>query len=1061
MAATNSQQPADSADRLVALTEASRRLGLEVSWLRRLAARGDFPAHRVGSTWVIASRDLDAYLADRQRRGGEHTQSTRPATTAPVHTALPPTTSAPDWMVPPASSISSPILIGRQRELARLVEAATSPPSVTLIEGEAGVGKSRLIAEMASRAQHTGTLILIGRCHLVREPLLLGPMLDALRATGPRLATAHLDPVAGALSPLLPELAGLLPPRPPSLGDPLAQRHLMFRAVATLLGSVGPVACVLEDLQWADDITLDLLRYLTGQMPRSLAVIVSYQREQLEPRSPVLMLTGRPFPGVSASTIHVEPLSTTEVGELVAAILRTQPVPDAVSADLHASTGGIPFAVEEVVRVMRERHPTIALSGRLARGTIADLPVPSPVRALTLQRASMLRHDARRIVEAAAVVGTPAPIETLRAIAGLSADRATRALAEALGVAMLVETAPRRYGFRHALAAQAMYDGIAAPERQRLHLKAAAALEHEDPRPVALLARHYEYGERPQEWVACAESAADMAASRLDDWAAARFLVAALGAPGIGVTTRARMTLKLAVSALSANVAQTQTVALIQRVLDEPGVKATVRGQLRANLGLLLAELGDATAGYREQAHSVAELRRRPDLAALVMGNLALPGSPEGHEREHRRWQRQAVINAERSRSPWIEFVVATVAVAMSVWFGDVDAWDAVAALPWSSESAPYQRQLLWLASQLAGASCYLGHDERARSLLADAERLAAETIWDRFRPLRETCALLLRWSSADWSGLAAAAADHAEAMRTELPFMAAVADMVIGNLQLAKGEFTLAEATLTRACDASLAGGLAPVMSEASAGLTRVRLALGDLAGAVEYAQRALAVVERKGTWPWAAAVAPEAVDALLRCGRADEASDLTARFAKGVRGRDATAAIAALSWCRGHLAEHAGRRGAAVQAYARAEIAYADVPRPYSTARLRARRGAVLLDCGDPAGADLLVAALARFDTLGAVHDADATRQVLRGHDVVVGRRRTGRRGYGSELSPQEQRVADLAAQGHQDTEIAQRLFLSVRTVEHHMENVRRKLGIRTRAALITRWLRVGDDK
>src|SRR5262249_10296653 len=155
-------------------------------------------------------------------------------------------------------------------------------------------------------------------------------------------------------------------------------------------------------------------------------------------------------------------------------------------------------------------------------------------------------------------------------------------------------------------------------------------------------------------------------------------LVAALGSPAVGGPTRARMTLKLARSSLGAHVAQAETVQLLRQALDEPGLPVAEVGTLRANLGLLLAELGDASSGYEEMAGAVGSLRRRPGLAALLMGNLAMPGAAKGHEREHRRWLRRAIAQAERSGDPQIELITATVAVATSVWFGDTDAWEAV-----------------------------------------------------------------------------------------------------------------------------------------------------------------------------------------------------------------------------------------------------------------------------------------------------------------------------------------------------------------------------------------------
>lgn len=179
------------------------------------------------------------------------------------------------------------MLVGRGDELELLLEAARRPPSLVVVEGEAGVGKSRLVAEpvgagapdVAVSHRRVGRRVLIGHCHRLREPFPLGPVLEALRGLAGDPPAGKLDPVVGALRGLLPELAARLPPSPGRLGDPRAERHRVFRAVVELIDALGPAVVVLEDLHWADEATVELLDFLACRQPSGLCLALTYRRE--------------------------------------------------------------------------------------------------------------------------------------------------------------------------------------------------------------------------------------------------------------------------------------------------------------------------------------------------------------------------------------------------------------------------------------------------------------------------------------------------------------------------------------------------------------------------------------------------------------------------------------------------------------------------------------------------------------------------------------------------------------------------------------------------------------
>ncbi len=288
-----------------------------------------------------------------------------------------------------AGRLSAPALIGREGELGRLLEAVLSPPSLVMVEGEAGIGKSRLVTEALAASALQETRVLLGNCHPLREPFLLGPVVEALRAIDFEPPTRALNPVAGALRPLLPELADMLPPEPPPIEDPRAQRHRIFRALTEVIGSVSPTVCVFEDVHWADEGTLEFLTFLLTQPPEGLSVVVTYRSQDMPPSSPLAALPACLAREALESRILLEPLSVQDAGKLVAALLESSSVSEELAAYLHEQTAGIPFALEEVVRLLRDRDELKLVDG-WKTVELEQLEVPLAVRDSMRERMASL-----------------------------------------------------------------------------------------------------------------------------------------------------------------------------------------------------------------------------------------------------------------------------------------------------------------------------------------------------------------------------------------------------------------------------------------------------------------------------------------------------------------------------------------------------------------------------------------------------------------------------------------------------------------------------------------------
>ena len=945
--------------------------------------------------------------------------------------------------------LTSPVLVGREQELGLLIQAAAHPPAVAVVEGEAGVGKTRLVREVLAQPELVDRRTLIGECQPLREPFPFGPVIEALRGAQDVLPAHELGAVAGALRPLLPELSEQLPPALEPLGDARAERHRIFRAILELLRALGPTICVLEDLHWSDEGTGDLLRFLVSQLPDELSLVLTYRREDIPSSSPLVGLTSRLPAHIVGTRLSLSPLRPAEVRELVASILQVDDVSDEFALHLHERTLGLPFAVEEVLRLLADRRDLVQRDGRWARRMLGELEVPAAIRDSILERLAGLSPDARRVTEAAAVAGVACSGELVRGVAGLPTERAARGLCEALSLGLLREEEDGRLGFLHALGGQAVYEAIGGPERQRQHLRAARQLERgPEPLPLAQIAHHYGRANLPRKWIRYAEAAADLAMSLGNEPAACYLLADALGCPDASPAARARMAVKLGRAAVS-SLDHGEALAVLRRVLDDGALPSGVRGEVRLYVGLLLDnQAGEVSAGLSEIARAVPELRRRPGLAARAMSVLAVPVSTEGHLAEHLAWMSRALETAGRARDPVLRTAVLVNRATLLMLVGDAEAWRAVLDVPQDGRSVEERRHLVRASVNLAHACTFIGHYPHAESFLGRGRELLAAGIDPYFAVALESTSVLLDWARGQWAGLEARARKLSQAAE-EVPLVFTEAELVLGHLLVARGELLEARAHLGSAREAGWTGGSVPVVAAAAGALARLDLARGDAEAAAEQALAALELVRAKGIWVWAAEVAPVTVEALLASGREDEAARIVREVARGLRRRDAPGAFAALSACRALLVGGEGRAEQSARAFARAERAWLALPRPYEAARCREERALLLLSSGQQRGKDLLLSALETFAALGATWDAARVRRSLREHGVARPWR-GGRRGYGDRLSPREEEVARLAARGQTNREIAEALVLSPRTVQDHVAKAMRKLGVESRKAL-----------
>jgi DNA-binding CsgD family transcriptional regulator/tetratricopeptide (TPR) repeat protein len=944
--------------------------------------------------------------------------------------------------------LSSPVLIGRGEEIELLVRTVARPPALVLLEGEAGVGKSRLVAELLTAPEVAPLRHVVGQCHPLREPFPLGPVLDGLRSSGP-LPLTQLSPLCGALRALLPELSEQLPESPIPLTDARAERHRVFRATVELFAASAPLVLVLEDLHWADETTMDFLVFLLAQGLPNLSVVATYRREDVTSGSTLLGLGSRLQAGTPSVRVTLQPLTAPDVGRLVAAILDTPEVSAEFASYLHRRTSGLPFAVEECLRLLQERGGIVRRGGRWARQALERLEVPTAVRDSIRERLGRLDAVTRRVVEVVAVLDRPSTDEVIAAASEQEIGEVRDGLAAALACGLLTELSDGRCMFRHALARDAVYRDLPGPRRRGAHLAAAQAILAAGPHPpVAQLAHHFQHAGRWEQAARYAEAAADVAAAAHDDAAVCSFLLRALTNDGLTPEVSYRLGRKLGVAA-SHSFDHAAAAAALRDVIGRAHHQDADRGELRRLLGVLLVQSGNASAGVEQLKQAVVELKDRPDVAMRVMASLAAPWVVEGDVAEHLAWLERAEAVDRWDASPVdhmafaIDRATALVSLAHPGWR------DADAAVPTEARGDDERRELHRGCLNLAQAQLYIGAYPQAQNHLERSTLLVALSPSLVLGGLQHTTQVLLDWHIGTWEGLEERAAQLCTDM-AELPHARIDVEAVAYLLALARGHDGAGEQLAAVLPTAREAGSL-PVLAMAAGGLGAWHLASGRAAPAVAVCEEALRVLAPKGLWGWLGDVVPTAVAALAATGRPGDGEALRDHFAGAVDELDAPVCSAAVLSADAHLAEARGQWRHAAQAHERAAVIYRGLPRRYEDLRSRAAAVRCALEGGERRDVDAVLQVLEELDAITAAIEARRLSRVLRRHGVALPYRwRGGRRGYGDSLSPREAEVVELIAAGQQTREIAAALFLSPRTVEFHVAKAMRKLGVRSRREL-----------
>ncbi len=941
------------------------------------------------------------------------------------------------------------------RAVAALDRARSGEPSLLLVAGDAGVGKTRFLEHVAELARASGAQVVFGHCVDLGEIGL--PYLPFTEALG---VLQRLDPATvEAVTAEHPALCRLLPGAV-AADDEGADRRRLFEGIAEALAAAGsperPLVLVLEDLHWADASSRDVLRFLVARMANQhLVVAASYRSDDLHRRHPWRGVAAELARHPRVERIDLSPFTRDELGEFATSVVGSALPPATLDKVRARSEGNAYYAVE-----ILEAGPD-------------DDELPWSLADVLRTRLDPLDPAVHHLVQVAAVAGRRVSEPLLRAAVAAHADRdlaepasVDRALRDAVAQHVLREE-DGQIAFRHALLAEVVYGDLLPGEKSALHRAYLAAMQEApalgsaaELATHALLAPDLDVALRAS-WVAAEEAAGMLAPQErlrhlevvLRLWDAVPATAATLGADRIGVVEAA------AAAAVEAGMLE-HGVALLRSAIEDTSGDPRRRAALRTALtGALLG------------------LERPREARLEVIGALADLPEPDAHRARALAASARVALDTDLDEEA---AAVASEAIELARRVGAADAEsDAMTTLAVLDQQSPQHterllREALERAREsgdgitelrtwfnLASARFYAGD-------IADAARLATESLaradrlglaWSSHGISLQWLAQLVRYTSGDLSpapphGVAPPGLETATVVITAIGLYAAVArgdaDAVPRGTEI-MGEWHR-DPLILHAAGGAIVDALtwAGRYDEA---LTLAGRVLEDLS--LTWSENFLG-----GIWQCAlalAALADAAADDRLHGRDPAErvaAGDALVKRARTIadlgRPRGGKLGPEGRAWLMRAQAEHARLLGQDDPALWERCVEEFSAGFRYEVARSRWRWAAALLSGGDRSGArEQAAAALAEAETIGARPLADAVRALgRRGRLDLPGVRLTS----ADVLTARETEVLGLVAQGLTNRQIGQRLFVSEKTVSVHVSNVLAKLEVSGRAEAVS---------
>jgi ATP/maltotriose-dependent transcriptional regulator MalT len=948
--------------------------------------------------------------------------------------------------------------VGRSEELGVLDQAlaALDEGRAAAIEvvGEPGIGKTRLLAELAGRADADGRLVLQGSASELEVDLPFSVFVDALdeyvRGLDPRSLERLDEDTQAELAHVIPSLSALGVGRDVAVQHERYRTHRAMRALLEQLAAPGTLVLVLDDLHWADAASVELLGALLRRPPAAPVLIALALRPRGGPERLMAALE-RAHRAGGLVRIELGALTHEEARELLGGSVEA---PRATA--LLEESGGNPFYLEQLAR-------STGASAAGPSAVLSESGVPPAVAASLSEEVALLSPSARLVLEGAAVAGDPFEPELAAAAAATSESEAVAALDELLQLDLVRATeVPRRFRFRHPLVRRAVYEATAVGSRLGAHERCAEALATRGATASAL-AHHIERSAREGDVGAAAVlRRAGEESARLAPASAAHWFGEALRLLPATAPAEERIELLLA---------RSRALTAVGRFDDSHGALLAALELVPGDAHALRARLARACAGVESNLGRQEQARERltgaldslPDqgsheAVALMLELIVNALWRTEHEEMHAAAERALRAARSLGDAPLTAAALAELALADSI----------VGA----AERAESNR------SQAAALVDSLSDDELARHLEAAAWLAGVELYLDRYAEGEAHANRALAVARATGQG--------------EL-FLLLVA--TLGGLLRQRGKLAEAAELLDGGIEAARLLGNTHALIWTLLGRSAGALRSGDVELALATAQESFDLGRDSESNFHAAEGAADLAAAFLETGQPEPAVELLVGSAGGesltlIAGSPRARYLEVLTRCwlaLGRSAE-AKRAAGAAQAWAEAvqlpmaaawaeraaaavtlsagdparaaeqalsSVAAAErVGAPIESALSRLLAGRALADAGDGdrAAAELERAAR-RFEAAGALRYRDEAERELRKLGRRIHRQTRAGQADGTELealTARELQLARLVVDRKTNPEIAAELFLSQKTVESHLRNIFRKVGVSSRVDL-----------
>ena len=942
---------------------------------------------------------------------------------------------------------SCPVLVGRDDLTAlatrRLDRAAAGEGHLLFLAGEAGIGKTRLLAAATGQARERG-FALAAAAAFPQDVGVPGAILldlaDELRrsprpdwvALGDRITRALLADGGAA-------------------GDPHRRRRLLVLELAGALAGLaaaGPVLLACEDLHWADDLALQVLGQLARRV-RGLPMLVvgTYRSDELYPLVPMREWRSQLLGQRLAEETRLTRLSTDQTAAMAWALLGGDlPPPAGLVSAVQRRSDGIPLHVEEILGATRSG----AGDGR------ADGPVPDTLTDAVLTRAAGLSEPARAVADAAAVLGRTVDVDLLAEVADEPVDVVDRALDELTAHFLVVAgAAPGTVDFRHALIRDVLAGRVPPGRWRRLHGRVAVALRRRS-EDAAALSYHFEQagdpGEAHRQAALAAARAAALSAHREAVELYRRALRCSPGEPGPDLL--AAYAAECAAVDDNAAAAETYERAIaIRRAAGESLAAAALVPPLVGVRHLLGDDLA-ARAGRLEAAS--ADLPPGADaVRGQLQAGLAAAYMLDRRLEQSIRHGGAALASASAAGDLTTELNALVTLGSCSIFAGPgADGWAMLEQGVRRAREARREAEAARAYRMIGSSASVLVEYDRAERWLREgidyAERVE---LWNHRHYLAAHLAHVA-WATGDWAAArdlgGHALADGRGGITTRVTGL-----HVRGYEALGRGDWPAAEEALGEAREIGTAMAELQRLSPALWGLAEAAVLRSAWSPAVAFCEQGRAASAAVDDGAYLFPFLVTGTRALLGSGEVSRAAQWASSVGDAVLRRGIPGTLPAVDHASGLVALAAGSTGRALALLTAARDGWAARRRVWEGLGVAVDLGRCHLRANRPAAAVAVTAAAraaaARLDAAPLVARADAVLALA-----------TGRGGEAEPWAPltyREYEVARLVAAGRTNREIAAELRISVRTVGTHVEHILTRLDV-TRRAGIASWVASVDQ-